>query len=262
MNSRVHPFIFVACALFSLVATDATAGEPTAEAIVSASDRIRNPDAPFRATLVLTRYTGGVPGDSATLVVHAKDDGTTRQFKNVIRYKDPSRDRGKVVLLNGTAMWLYDPAGKASIRISAQQRLFGQASNGDVLSVNLAHDYSATLLGTEDVLGSDRKSHRTYHLVLTAKTDDAVYSKLDYWVDAVDSRPVKGRFYSDSGRVLKIAYYGKYGNALNGERPFEVVIVDGVDPKLVTKIDYSDFRYDKIDDAWFQRDYLPHIPPE
>ncbi|MDN5759397.1 MAG: hypothetical protein L0H59_12860, partial [Tomitella sp.] len=40
----------------------------------------------------------------------------------------------------------FDPASQASIRLSPQQRLLGQAANGDVVAANFALDYTAQLL--------------------------------------------------------------------------------------------------------------------
>ncbi|HMF25838.1 MAG TPA: hypothetical protein VKG24_27430, partial [Pseudolabrys sp.] len=110
---------------------------PTAEEILAAADRVRNPGKPFRVTLALNEYINGKARDRIGLVVYAKLDQQTRQFNDLVRYAEPRRDAGKMVLLKGTSLWFYDPASKASIRISPQQRLVGQASEGDVLSVNL-----------------------------------------------------------------------------------------------------------------------------
>jgi hypothetical protein len=70
---------------------------------------------------------------------------------------------------------------------------------------------------------------------------------------------VKGKFYSDSGRLLKIAYYRGYQTQLGAERPTQTIIIDAVDSSLVTTMTTSDYRPQAIPDAWFQRDYLPRL---
>jgi hypothetical protein len=70
---------------------------------------------------------------------------------------------------------------------------------------------------------------------------------------------VKGKFYSDSGRLLKIAYYHKYVEQLGGVRPSETIIIDSVDQNLVTTMSNADMRAQEIPDSWFQRDYLPRV---
>lgn len=235
---------------------------PTGAQIVAAADRVRNPQQPFRVSLQLVEYRSGQPRDAVGLALHAKIDPLTRQYRNLVGYTTPARDAGKLVLLDASNMWFYDPASKASIRISAQQRLVGQASDGDVLSANLAHDYAPTLVGEVTVEDADHQPRRAWHLSLAAATPDAMYARLDAWIEKDTYRPVKTKFYSDSGRLLKLAYYRRYELQLGAVRPMETIIVDAVDPHLVTKISYLDFRAERVRDEWFRRDYLPRFTEE
>lgn len=235
---------------------------PSAADIVAAADRVRNPDMPFRISLALVDYQNGRARDAAGLAVHSKRDPSTHQYRNLVRYTAPARDLGKLVLLSGGSMWFYDPASKASIRISAQQRLIGQASNGDVLTVDLAHDYKPRLLGAESIEDADHKPRDTWHLELTAAATEAAYARLETWIEKGTMRPVKSKFYSDSGRALKIAYYRRYAPALGAERPLETIIIDAVDPHLLTKVTVSDYRAENVQDAWFQREYLARFSEE
>ncbi len=92
--------------------------------------------------------------------------------------------------------------------------------------------------------------------------DDAVYSRLELWLEKGTLLQVKTKHYSDSGRLLKIAYYHKYDAQLSGPRPAETIIIDAVDPKLVTTMTNADWRAAEIPDAWYQRDYLPRLKLE
>ena len=235
------------------------AGGLTAQEIIAATDLVRNPQQPFRLTDTLVEYVGGKARDKVVLVVYAREDKQTRQFRNVVSYVQPPRDAGKMVLLNGSNMWFYDPASKASVRISPQQRLIGQASDGDVVTVNLSRDYTARLIGDETLQDADRKDRGCWHLDIAAASQDAIYSRIEYWVEHATFRPVKGKFYSDSGRLLKIAYYRRYEQQLGAMRPTETIIIDAVDSNLVTTMTTSDYRAAIIPDAWFQRDYLPRL---
>ncbi len=263
----------VAFAAAAFTGARAWAAPPTAREIVEAADRARNPQQSFRSTLTLITYRGGQARERVVLGVHAKVDdkggqmtvataGAARQFKNLVRYIDPPRDAGKLVLLDASKMWFYDPASKTSIRISAQQRLVGQASNGDVLTVNLAHDYTATLVGEETIKDGDHHDRRAWHLNLLAATSDAVYARLEYWVEPDTYRAIKAKFYSDSGRLLKIAYYRKTAEVLGVMRPTETVIIDAVDANLVTTVNAAGYRTQEMPEAWFQRDYLPRFEEE
>jgi outer membrane lipoprotein-sorting protein len=250
-------FRFVA--LITLFVVSSAANAQTATEIVTATDKVRNPSAPFRSTFRFTQYIQGRERDHDTLVVFSKQDAATRQFRNLVQYAEPARDAGKRVLLDGLSLWFYDPSSKASVRISPQQRLIGQAAIGDVLTVNLVVDYDATLLGTEKIVDATRAERQCWHLDLKAANDRAVYSHIEYWVEQETFNPVKGKLYSDSGRLLKIVYFRNFAQRLGALRPSEEIIIDAVDTSLATIATASDDAFQDIPDAWFQRDYLPRL---
>lgn len=255
-------------ALVTGVLEKAFSGEenrPSAQTVIARSDAVRNPDRPFRLDLRLTEYVDSSERNEIILRVYSKIDRTSGQFKNLVRYMEPPRDLGKAVLMNGTTMWFYDPASKSSVRISPQQRLVGQASEGDVITVNLAKDYSAKLVGPHDgetLDDADRKPRKCWHVELTPDNDVAIYGRVEYWVEKDTYRPVKGKFYSDSGRLLKIAYYHKYQEQLGVFRPSEIILIDAVNAKLATTINSSGIHAMDIPDSWYQREFLPHLKVE
>ncbi len=251
--------MMIGFALAIALVAGAHAETPTAQDIIAAADKVRNPSQPFRVTDTLVEYINGQPRDRVVLVVYAREDKQTHQYSNLVRYTDPARDTGKMVLLNGSNMWFYDSSSKASVRISPQQRLMGQASDGDVVTANLNKDYNSTLIGAETIQDADRLSRDCWHLDLKAANSEAVYSRIEFWIEKATSRSIKGKFYSDSGRLLKIAYYHKYSSQLGVTPPGETIIIDAVDQNLVTTMSNSDYRAQAIPDAWFQRDYLPRL---
>jgi len=247
----------VTCALALSLGSAALA--QTAQQIVVATDQVRNPSKPFRSVLTLTEYVGGKERDHDMLAVFSKEDPTTRQFRNLVQYVEPARDAGKRVLLDGHSLWFYDPDSKVSVRISAQQRLIGQAAIGDILTVNLAADYTASLVGTETIDDAARQPRQCWHLDLKAASDVATYSRVEYWVEQGSFYPIKGKFYSDSGRLLKILYLRNFAERLGAVRPTEAVIIDAVDTSLATTATFGESAYQDIPEAWFQRDYLPRL---
>ena len=230
----------------------------TAQEIVVGTDKIRNASAPFRSALTLTEFVSGRERAHSTFVLFSKEDAA-RRFRNLLEYVEPPRDSGKRVLLDGKSFWFYDPASQTSVRISAQQRLVGQAAIGDVLSVNLSVDYTPELTGTETIDDASRQKRNCWHMDMKAATETAVYSRVEYWVEQGTFRPVKGKFYSDSGRLLKIIYYRNFTERLGAVRPAEAVIIDAVDSSLATIATFADSRFQEVPDAWFQRDYLPRL---
>lgn len=255
---RILRDVFAGLVIAAALIAGSYARAETAQEIVSRADAVRNPEKPFRGTTTLTEYKAGQPVNRNVLLIFSKIDPATHQFFNLVRYIDPPRDAGKMVLL-GHVLWFYDPASKTSVRISPQQRLTGQAAIGDVLTVNLAVDYTATLVGPESIEDATHAQRQTFHLDMKAANDNATYNRVEYWVEQGSYRPIKAKFYSDSGRLLKILYYRNFAQRLGADRPGGAVIIDAVDSSLATTVEFSDSKFQDIPDVWFQRDYLPHL---
>ena len=244
------------------LAAAAACAAPDAQSILAASDAVRNPAKPFGVVVTLIEYRNRKQTESNALEVYSKADKTGGQYRTLIRFVDPPRDANKLMLKSGNDLWFFDPASKASIRLSPQQRLLGQAANGDVVTVDLAKDYKAELLGEEEVADGERVRRRCHKLRLIALSPDVTYHQVEMWIETGSARPVKSLFYAESGRLLKTAYYRKFLPQLGMERPSEVVIIDGLDPNWVTIMRYSDYAWRDVPDAWLQRDYLPRFKPE
>ncbi|NWG75103.1 MAG: outer membrane lipoprotein-sorting protein [Rubrivivax sp.] len=235
---------------------------PDPQRILAASDSVRNPGRPFSVNVVLTEFHEGKRVDGSSMVTYSRTLEQGGQFASLVRFVAPARDNGKLMLKNGNDLWFYDPSTKSSVRLSPQQRLIGQAANGDVVTVNLARDYQASISAEEDVQDGERRNRRSYRLDLAAATDDATYARIELWVDAENSSPIKGRFFADSGRLLKTVYYRRFQPQMGADRPTELVIIDGLNPQSVTLMRLSDYAPRDIPNTWFQRDYLPRFQPE
>lgn len=247
--------------LLALLAPVVALAAVSADVILAASDAVRNPGRPFSVTVTLVEFQKGKQVDTSTLTSYSRTQ-PSGQFASLVRFVLPTRDTGKLMLKNGNDMWFYDPANKASVRLSPQQRLLGQASNGDVATVNLAKDYRPVLAAEEDISDGERNKRHAYKLALTAVSPDVTYASIEMWVDAQNNRPIKARFFAESQRLLKTVFYRKYQAQLGAERPTESVIIDGLDPQSVTVMRFSDYVARNIPEGWMQRDYLPNFRPE
>lgn len=254
-------FLFLLLTTF-LLKSGLALGAQSPDEILAATDAIRNPGQPFSVTVTLTEFQSGKQVDTSTLTSYSRAQQRGGQFASLIRFVLPQRDAGKLMLKNGNDMWFYDPVAKSSVRLSPQQRLLGQASNGDVATVNLAKDYKATLAGEEEVQDGERRMRKAYKLALTAVAPDVTYASIEMWVDAENNRPIKARFFAESTRLLKTAYYRRFQPQLGAERPTETVIIDGLNPQSVTLMRFTDYAARAIPETWMQRDFLPRFQPE
>lgn len=245
--------------LAGLPAGAVPSGNPQIGEILAASDRIRNPAEPFTTRIDITEYRNKRRTQEGAISAYAKMNPRRGQYDSLVRIHAPARDRGKMMLKNGNEIWFFDPSTKSGMRISPQQRLLGQAANGDVVTVNLARDYKGTVDGVESVADGDRVQRDCYRLKLTASSPSVTYHAIEYWVERGSYRPVKAKFYSDSGRLMKSAYYRRYEQQLGQMRPTETVIIDGVDTQLVTVLRYSQYQARDIPDGWLTRDGLQYV---
>ncbi|MBI3459406.1 outer membrane lipoprotein-sorting protein, partial [Candidatus Acetothermia bacterium] len=72
-------------------------------------------------------------------------------------------------------------------------------SSTDILRVDLVKDYNATLLGNETLNGQV-----AYKLELKAKDETVAYDRVLYWISQKDFLALKGEFYTQSGKLLRI----------------------------------------------------------
>lgn len=237
-------------------------GSNEAKALLSASDAVRNPPGSFSARVELTEFRNGKQSASMSLSVYSKPAADSGQYNNLARIVAPARDTGKLLLRNGLDLWFYDPATRAGVRISPQQRLLGQASNNDVMTTNLSRDYNAEKVGDESVKDGEGHERHATRLHLTANSNDLPYPSVDFWIDSTNKQPVMARFYTAEGRLLKLAYFRKFLFVLGGLRPTETVIIDGLDPNWVTLMQASEHALHNVPDEWLQRDYLPRFNAE
>jgi len=235
---------------------------PDAQALLVASDAIRNPGRAFRVTVTLAEFERGSQVDASVLHTYSRTLGESGQFVSLIQFVEPLRDAGKLLLKSGSDLWFYDPSTKASVRISPQQRLMGQASNGDVVTVNFARDYKVMQATEEAVTDGEKRQRAALRLSLTAAGDDATYATIEFWLDRESAAPIRARFFADSGRLLKTAFFRRYQRQLGVDRPTETVIIDGLNSQAITIVRLADFQARNLSPAWFQRDYLPRFQGE
>lgn len=249
-------FILILLVISNMIFSNDT---PDADDIIRLADKVRNPSESFKMQINLIEYRSNKETQRMTFSVFSKPDEETGEFNTIVKFLEPSKDRGKLMLKDGGNIWFYDPVSKSTARISPQQRLLGQTSNGDVMTINLSVDYNAEIKNEQTIANADRQQVETYMLELSAKVNTANYHRIEYWVEKETAHPIRGYFYSASDRLLKIIFYRNYQDILGKLRPTEAIIIDGVDRNFVTRMLCGNYEYIKIKDEYFQRSMLPNF---
>jgi outer membrane lipoprotein-sorting protein len=198
------------------------------------------------------------PGDSYLMkveVVSGSDQSQHSQFevsvqgndKTLIKTLEPSRDRGRNMLMRGEEMWAFIPNLNRAVRISLAQKLTGQAANGDISRMRWSGDYTATL---------ENETDKEWSLFLTATKKGLTYEKLRIWIQKGNYHPIKAEFLTLSGKPLKNASYQDYQQIAGNLRPGTIKIQDAVRPDLVSMIYLRDVKVREFPEAVFNQNAL------
>jgi len=217
--------------------------------IVRRADEARFPPEGFEVLVnIRTMQTGRVREERLFKVLSKGNENT------IVMTLEPASERGQILLMKGSDLWMFLPRVSQPVRLSLAQRLVGQVSNGDIARANFAGDYTAKLVGSERV-GNDS----LYVLDLVAVTRSVAYQRVRYWVRQADYRPYKAEFYSLSDRLLKTCEYQEY-KALGGKvRPTKLLMVDALNKGESSTLDYSAMKLRELPDQIFSKEYLRRL---
>jgi hypothetical protein len=187
----------------------------------------------------------------ATQVVDGKEMGSA-DFDVYVKGRDRGlivfrggRNGGRKVLTSGERMWLLVPGSSHPVPITANQRLLGGASFGDVARLRFSEDYSARGTGeSENVGGQDCRV-----LELTAKSPRVSFPRVLLSVNEKDRTPCRVRFFLASGKEARAVTFTKFrqlaGKTVVAE--MEVRELLGSASRTVTRLEYRDYRKARLD---------------
>lgn len=164
---------------------------------------------------------------------------------------EPERARGRKILMRDYDIWLFTPNIKKALRISLEQKLTGQVSNGDIARTNYAEDYEATLIPPTTTDPKD-----IYRLDLKAKNNKVTYGKIEYVVSKKDYAPIEATFFALSGKPLKRAKFGDFKPIQGMTRSTKMVIQDYLQKDKVSTLVFAGHKQEKFSDSLFNKERL------
>lgn len=234
--------------LFCMMSVSAQA-ELTPDEIVIKVDAVRNVEQDHIMNATVTSYKPNRADRKATYEVMVKGKENT-----VVKTLEPQTERGRTMLMRGPDFWAFFPEVAKPIRISLQEKLTGDVSNGDIARTNFSGDYAAKLLRHEDINGK-----KYYVLELNSKTDTSTYGKVILWAQMETYWPFKAEFYALSGRFLKSCSYENYKMIADRERPSLLVLRDAVNKGQYSTIAYDGVTFQELPEKYFSKEYLKKI---
>jgi len=220
----------------------------TPEEMVKKADLARMP--PGAVIFSVSVKDAGSAGQKETRFRVSSKTSGNRNF-SLVETTYPERLQGRKILMRENDLWLYLPTISRPTRISLQERLSGEVSNGDISRTNFSGDYNATLGGNETVNGKS-----CVKLLLQARHKDVTYSKIDYWLDAKTYAPVKAAFYALSGKLLKTGEYSGQKMILGANRMTRLLITDALQPSHRSLVEFADFKQAQLSDSFFNKESL------
>lgn len=233
------------------------AAPPTAQELAVHLDNVRRPSKSFYVRIKLTEVREGKPDTVLEFDVFARKVAGYPDFDTLTRCLLPESDRGKVLLTKGTQAWIYDPKSSRPVSVS-YEKLRSKFFVSYGLTSSFVAEYDATLVGTEKVLDVARKERTCLHLHLAHREGSKIApGSVRYWVDADNLRLVRGQIFSSSGKLLRTVYYTRFQQVLGRERPTRLPVVSGVEPGLVTDVEFKDLAYKDLSEDLFTVQAMP-----
>lgn len=224
--------------LSCLLITPAHGAEPTPAEILQKADEVRNPSTSF------------------TMVVTVKDhDGTLSKFevktkgkdRTLIKTLEAPHSKANALLMVEQDMWAFIPNLKRAVRVSLQQKLTGQAANGDIARMRLAGDYDAKI---------EKDENDAWQLFLTANKKGLTYDKIRLWVSKDAYKPRKAEYLTMAGDPLKIANFEAYSAMAGADRPKTIRIHDAKRSSDYSILEIQSLQNAEFPDAIFQASNL------
>ncbi len=255
MRSSPYPFNFrcfsPALILFCSLAWSAAtaADEPDPKTIIETSDRIRFPGDGFQVDVNISSIAPDKESETRKYRILSKGNENT-----VVITTEPASEKGQILLMKNHDLWVFLPSISQPVRLSLNQRLTGEVSNGDLARANFSGDYTPKLLRDETIDGVD------YHILELDAVDRGVtYHRVLYWVRKSDYRPYKAEFYSLSNRLLKTCKYENFQKMAGQMRPTRLIMEDALKQNERSVLDYSNMRLRELPDKVFTKEYLKKL---
>jgi hypothetical protein len=203
-------------------------------------DRLRTQEGTVKVVTRIEVYEQGEQTRSSLLDVYV---GTDRRSLAIYRSE---REAGQKVLMLDDQFWLFMPSSKRAMRITAMQKMLGEASAGDVASLKWTDDYQVS---------EQTQEGNELHLSLRAARKGLSYTRVELWQDASTLHPLHADLYLRSGKLAKQATF-ELAQQDNDWRIVSMALQDRVQKDQKTIIYYDTITPMDMPDKWFTPNYL------
>ena len=176
--------------------------------------------------------------------------------KSLVLMQSPV-EKGQKVLMLGDDFWLMMRGTQRAMRITPMQKLLGDASTGDIATMNWAGDYTGQLVG-EEPCQSESKA-QCLHLSLKATRKGVTYQRIELWVGKTRHEPVRADLFVQSDKLAKQARFVM-------DKPHaptmvnEMVLLDKLSNHKETRVRYLGRKERVVPQTWLNPMFLAKNP--
>jgi hypothetical protein len=185
---------FLSLIVAALLAGTATAAD--VQSLLTTADAFRLPSGALKVETQVRLYKSNALDKERRYTVYLKPGR-----RSLVLMQSPS-EKGQKVLMLADDFWQIMPQSQRPIRITALQKLLGDASAGDIATMTWSEDYTGSVVGEQNVNGTP-----CLHLTLSAQRKAMSYQRVELYLAKADSRPVKADLYVASDKLAKQATF-------------------------------------------------------
>jgi hypothetical protein len=181
--------------------------------------------------------------------------------RSLVLMRSPA-EQGQKVLMLGDDYWLLLPGSQRPMRITASQKLLGDASTGDIATMSWSQDYTGSVVGEErcEPAGAAQAAAATcLHLSLNAARKGVSYQRIELWLGRVRHEPIRADLYVQSDKLAKQARF-EFDHAGAPTRVDEMVLLDQLSNHKETRVRYLDRQAKVVPETWLNPMFLARNP--
>jgi hypothetical protein len=233
---------FMVLASASLVAV--AADNSTVKSLLKEADVYRLAMESGRVDTEVRTFKAGVPDKTRLYAVYLKPG-----HRALVLFRTPS-ERGQKMLMLGDDYWLMMPSSQRPLRITAMQKLLGEASTGDVATMTWSEDYDGQVAGEETIDGIP-----CIRLDLLGQRKGVSYPRIVLYLAKKGHHPLQAELYVASDKLAKLARF-TLGN-VDGRRQVTVMtLIDHLQKERSTEVHYLSRSDKTLSDDYFNPAFL------
>ncbi len=222
----------------ALLASPVSAADDIA-ALLRKADAYRLQEAAARVETQVELYRGDAFDKERRYTVYMKPGR-----RSLVLMKSPA-EAGQKVLMLADQFWLLMPDTQRPLRITATQKLLGEAATGDIANMTWSDDYDGKVVDEVDI-----KGRRCLHLDLAAARPGVTYARIELYLDKASKLPIKADLYVNSGKRAKEAWYE--AKTVDGQlRVMSMTLLDDIQAGRRTVVRYQSIVAKEAPDEFF-----------